>query len=47
MIGPELNLISVEEKHSARLKITLSKKACFVFNLGNLLRLETGKVALN
>ena len=46
MIASESNLYSAEENDWARLKITLGKKTCFVFNLGNLLWLETVKVAL-
>ena len=46
MIGSESNLFSAEENDWARLKIALSKKTCFVFNFGNLLWLETVKVAL-
>jgi len=42
----ELNLFSAEEMSERGLKITLGKKTCFVFNLGNLLWLETVKVAL-
>jgi Phage integrase family len=38
--------ILAEGNVSAGLKITLSKKACLVFDLGNLLWLETVKVAL-
>ena len=46
MIGSESNLFAAEENDRARLKIILSKKTCFVFNLGNLLWLKTVKVAL-
>jgi hypothetical protein len=38
--------VLAKEDVCARLKVTLSKKTCFVLDLGNLVRLETLKVAL-
>jgi hypothetical protein len=42
-----VNLFQLKNSDKARLKISLSKKTCLVFNLGNLLWLETVEVALS